>query len=243
MKVTVRYSMILALVLSAGIFYRHGRSIWVPIKQKITGARTVEQVMETLGEPALLRLIPDLEKAGAQYPPLGLTFIALKQERRFEVWCTTWEGAPALIKTYPFTGFSGHLGPKLKQGDRQIPEGVYPITGLNPNSSYHLSIKVGYPSEEDKSIAMKEGRTNLGGDIFIHGKSVTIGCIPLGDSAIEEVFALTTKAGVDNCRILIAPYDFRTKDLSLEKTTWLHDRYLKLKEMMVQYREQIKKGS
>jgi murein L,D-transpeptidase YafK len=230
MKTSFRYSMILALILGAGIFYKHGRSIWVPIKQKVTGARTVEQVMETLGEPALLRLIPDLEKSGAQYPPQSLTFVALKEERRFEVWGETWEGAPALIKTYPFTGFSGTLGPKLKQGDRQIPEGIYHITGLNPNSSYHLSIKVGYPSDEDKSIAKKEGRTNLGGDIFIHGKSVTIGCIPLGDSAIEEVFALTTKAGVDNCRILIAPYDFRVKAPAPHEKKWIEGRYENLNQ-------------
>ena len=97
---------LLALILVAGVFYRHGRSIWVPIKQKIVGGRSVEQVMATLGEPALLRLIPDIEKAGAEYPPKSLTFIALKQERRFEVWGQDWNGKPALIKTYPFTAFS-----------------------------------------------------------------------------------------------------------------------------------------
>jgi len=142
-----------------------------------------------------------------------------------EVWGENTAGAPALIKTYPFTGFSGALGPKLKQGDHQIPEGIYPITGLNPNSSYHLSIKVGYPSEEDRQIAKKDGRTDLGGDIFVHGKSVTIGCIPLGDSAIEEVFALTVRVGVENSRILIVPYDFRKMKLVPQKMDWLESRY------------------
>jgi len=180
MKQTLEILILIALLLAGVLFYRHGRSIWVPLNLKISGVRTVEQVMTQLGEPALLRIIPDIEKSGAVYPPKSLTFIALKQERRFEVWGATWEGKPALIKTYPFTGFSGTLGPKLKQGDHQIPEGIYPITGLNPNSSYHLSIKVGYPSEEDRQIANEDGRTDLGGDIFVHCKSVTIGCIPLG---------------------------------------------------------------
>lgn len=228
-----KYGILVLLIIGAGVvFYRHGRSIWVPIKLKITGGRTVDQVMEELGKPALLKLIPDLDKANAVYPPSQLTFVALKQERRFEVWGHTRDGKPALIKAYPFTGFSGKLGPKLKQGDRQIPEGIYPITGLNPNSSYHLSIKVGYPSEEDMAIAKAEGRSNLGGDIFIHGKSVTIGCIPLGDTAIEEVFALTAKAGVENSQIIIAPMDFRKRQPKSHREEWVNERYLALKKAL-----------
>ena len=229
----------LALVLSAGLCYKHGRSIWVPIKLKVSGGRTTEQVMKTLGELALLRLIPDIERSKAEYPPKELTFIALKQEQQFEVWGKTWGGTHTLIKTYPFTGFSGSLGPKLKQGDRQIPEGEYPIDGLNPNSSYHLSIKVGYPSEEDQKIAKSEGRSHLGGDIFIHGKAVTIGCIPLGDTAIEEVFALVAKAGIKNSNLLVAPYDFRTKDLEKVEPVWLMERYQKLHKNLLKFNDDI----
>ena len=103
---------------------------------------------------------------------------------------------------------------------------------------------MGYPSEEDKAVAKEEGRTNLGGDIFIHGKSVTIGCIPLGDTAIEEVFALTVKAGVDNCRVLIAPYDFRKKALVPHENEkkWVADRYKELKRDLAFYSDNLKEN-
>ena len=71
-----------------------------------------------------------------------------------------------------------------------MPEGVYRIVALNPNSSYHLSMKLDYPTEFDLSKARAEGRTRPGSDIFIHGKAVSIGCVAVGDDAIEEIFVL-----------------------------------------------------
>ena len=110
---------------------------------------------------------------------------------------------------YKMTAFSGKLGPKLKEGDRQIPEGIYCVEYMNPNSSYHLSFKVSYPNDFDKAMAAKEGRTNLGGDIMIHGSNATIGCVPIGDEGIEDVFYLVAKVGFKNVEIVIAPYDMR----------------------------------
>ena len=174
--------------------------------------RAVAQVIETIEQPVLQRLQPDFRRAGVT-PSLAafrqLALLAFKQERRLEVWSKTGDGRWLLFKTYPFTAFSGRLGPKLREGDRQIPEGLYQIEYLNPYSSYHLSLKVNYPNAFDKAMGELDGRGELGGDIFFHGNAVTIGCIPIGDAAIEELFYMVHRAGMDNVAVIIAPSDLR----------------------------------
>lgn len=113
------------------------------------------------------------------------------------------------VRNYPILAASGHAGPKLREGDSQVPEGVYRIELMNPNSSYHLSMKVSYPNDFDRRMAAKEGRTRLGGDIFIHGKDVSIGCVALGDLAIEELFTLVAETGHPHVQVIIAPNDLR----------------------------------
>src|SRR5205823_13248792 len=113
------------------------------------------------------------------------------------------------IRAYPSLAASGHAGPKLLQRDYQVPEGLYRIEYLNPASSYHLSMKVGYPIAFDRAQAARDHRTRLGGDIFIHGKNVSIGCIALGDPAIEELFTLAEDVGPQNIKVIIAPNDLR----------------------------------
>ena len=144
-----------------------------------------------------------------------LRILAFKKERRIEVHAPGWE-AP---REYAMLGFSGTLGPKLQEGDMQIPEGIYGISYLNPNSKFHLSLKVSYPNASDRARAKKDNRTDLGGDIMIHGKNVTIGCIPIGDAAIEEVFYLAAAVGIGNVSVVIAPYDMRAgRTAELEKS-------------------------
>ena len=134
-----------------------------------------------------------------------LRILVFKNERSVEVHAPGWK-APRI---YPMTAFSGSLGPKLREGDGQIPEGTYGIEYLNPNSSYYLSLKVTYPNALDRARAKADGRTNLGGDIMIHGKAVTIGCVPVGDDAIEDIFYLASAVGIKNVSVIIAPYDMR----------------------------------
>jgi len=134
-----------------------------------------------------------------------LRILVFKNERSVEVHAPGWK-APRI---YPMTAFSGTLGPKLREGDGQIPEGIYGIGYLNPNSSYYLSLKVTYPNASDRARAQVDGRTNLGGDIMIHGKAVTIGCVPVGDDAIEDIFYLASAVGIKNVSVVIAPYDMR----------------------------------
>ena len=146
----------------------------------------------------------------------SVALVAVKNARTLELWARKPGVAWAKLRTYPFTAYSGALGPKLREGDGQIPEGVYGIEYLNPNSSYHLSMKVDYPNAFDRARGKDDGRERLGGDIFIHGKDVTIGCIPIGDAAIEELFYFVATAGPKKTRVVIMPVDFRRDEAAPE---------------------------
>lgn len=140
------------------------------------------------------------------YPPAEIFLRALKHEQTLELWAGSESNDTfCLIKTYPFTAFSGRLGPKRQQGDLQIPEGVYTIDRFNPASSYHLSFSVNYPNKSDR---IRKTAPDPGGDIFIHGNAVTIGCIPLGDEAIKELYIIivdTRSNGQDAIPVHIFP--------------------------------------
>lgn len=155
-------------------------------------------------------LAPYFRAAGVPYAPSQIKFLAFKAEKKVELWAKhhrKW----VYIRQFPILGASGGPGPKLKQGDRQVPEGVYKITYLNPHSDYHLSMKINYPDEFDKAVAAIDRRSNLGGDIFMHGSNVSLGCLAMGDRAIEDLFVLVYKVGLKNTSIVIASNDMRTK--------------------------------
>jgi len=176
------------------------------------GERSVADRIGECGAKADAALVPAFEAAGVPYPPRALRLVALKSERRLELYAGGGSDGLRFIKSYPILGASGLPGPKLAEGDRQVPEGIYPIVLLNPNSRYHLSLRVGYPNADDLRRAAADGRdsSTLGGDIMIHGGSASIGCLAIGDDAIEEVFVLAARTGLDNIDLLIAPCDFRS---------------------------------
>ena len=224
---------IILIVISAISLYFFGRSLWHPIYSKIAGRRTVEEVVEKHQTNVKSTLSKTFHDLSISYPPKNIALIGLKQERILQLWVSNNGDKYHLIKSYPFTAFSGKIGPKLASGDRQIPEGVYGITFLNPNSSYHLSIKVGYPNQHDLKYAKIDSRNSLGGDIFIHGKAVTIGCIPIGDSAIEELFTLTALVGIENSTCIISPYNFLTSNKEFPASpVWLSEKYNRIKKAL-----------
>ena len=189
---------------------KFGRSIYMPVINKIKGNQTVETRIDDIQVDVWDRLENNLNLAGYKMDyPKEVILAAFKEEQILQVYSKDYNGVK-LIKEYSFTAFSGELGPKLKEGDKQIPEGIYEVEYLNPNSSFYLSIKVSYPNEFDKSKTELPNFADMGGDIFIHGKSATIGCIPIGDQAIEEVFVLTQKAINNKVKVIISPRDFRT---------------------------------
>ncbi len=170
---------------------------------------TEAERLRQFATPVRERLEPAFAKAGVSYPPERLVLAGFKAEKRLELYAAAKGGALRFIKSYPVQAASGTSGPKLREGDRQVPEGLYQIEYLNPNSSYHLSMKVSYPNVFDRARAMEEGRTQLGGDIMIHGRDVSIGCLAMGDPAAEELFVLAALVGVDKIEVILSPVDFR----------------------------------
>jgi hypothetical protein len=194
---------------------------------KLPGQWTVEDILQAYGANVTGKLNYYFTKAKVSYPPREVTFIALKQEKKLELWARD-NGEFRFIRDYYILASSGVAGPKLRQGDKQVPEGIYRIEGLNPNSYYHLSMKINYPNEFDISHAAQEGRADQGSDIFIHGKAASIGCLAMGDEAIEELFVLTAQVGAENVKVVIAPHDPRAYPLeadSEELPEWTPELY------------------
>lgn len=208
-----------AALVFVGVLYVWGRSLWYPYYVKLQGGRTVAEVVDAARER---RAEAVLETSWDR-----LVLIGVKEERVLEVWALSEGESPRKIREYSFTGYSGKLGPKLREGDRQIPEGIYRVEYLNPNSSFYLSMKLDYPNEFDRKKGRADGRDRLGYDIFIHGKSATIGCIPIGDEGIEDLFILVAEAGVENVEVILSPYDMRegTRTLAVEEIDWEEELY------------------
>lgn len=141
------------------------------------------------------------------YPPHEIYLRAFKLEEILEVWVK--EGDHWIrLASYPFCASSGTLGPKHKQGDGQIPEGLYFIDRFNPASRFHLSLGINYPNASDR---IRGHATRPGGDIFIHGACVTIGCIPITDAYIQELYWLAVQAkssGQEKIPVHIFPFRF-----------------------------------
>ncbi len=123
---------------------------------------------------------------GLHYPFKAVMIRAGKKERELELWAgDDANGALKLVKRYPVLAASGTLGPKRREGDSQVPEGFYHIALYNPLSQFHLSMKVSYPNQSDAHFA---DPARPGGDIYIHGNALSIGCLAMGDPAIEEIY-------------------------------------------------------
>jgi murein L,D-transpeptidase YafK len=198
---------------------------------------SVAERVEQFGSRVERRLKPAFEAAGATYPPEEATLLAFKDSRTLEVYARN-AGQPwRLIKAYPVLAASGAPGPKLKEGDHQVPEGVYRVESLNPNSRFHLSVRLNYPNEFDRRMAQADGRTNLGGDIMIHGNSVSIGCLAMGDEAAEDLFVLSALVGKERMKVLISPTDFRSSG-ALKPAAgppWVDGLYAGLREELRQF--------
>lgn len=132
---------------------------------------------------------------------------AFKQEAILEAWIKNTDAKQySLLKTYTICAGSGAPGPKRRQGDGQVPEGFYEIAAFQPLSSYHLALKVSYPNKSDR---LKATSADPGGDIMIHGNCVTIGCIPIQDEPMEELYVLCVEAKNRGSVIFTDIYPFK----------------------------------
>lgn len=139
---------------------------------------------------------------------------AYKQESEIEIWKQTASGEYALIKTYPVCRWSGQLGPKKKEGDRQVPEGFYYVTPaqMNPNSSYWLAFNVGYPNPLERAMS------RTGGDIMVHGTCSSRGCFAMTNEQIEEIYAIMRESFAGGQKaVQFQSYPFRMTAENLAK--------------------------
>jgi len=164
-------------------------------------AENIEAIGGRVGDPIFIRIF--------------------KEEAELEIWMRE-DGQYHLIQTYPICAFSGELGPKQKEGDRQSPEGFYYVTKsrLNPNSRFHLSFNLGYPNRYDRA----HGRT--GSFLMVHGDCVSIGCYAMTDSKIEEIYELVEQALMQGQKIVrVHAFPFRMTIENMQRhygDTWYH---------------------
>jgi len=160
--------------------------------------------------PATLSLMA--EKGVSPSDPILMR--SYKKESEIELWKRKPDGQYALLKTYPMCRWSGQLGPKVREGDRQAPEGFYDVTpaAMNPNSSLFLSFNLGYPNAYDRA----HGRT--GSHLMVHGTCSSRGCFAMTDEAIAEVYAIAREAFAGGQRSFqFQSYPFRMTAENLAK--------------------------
>src|SRR5271156_2213356 len=137
-----------------------------------------------------------------------------KSEAELEVWKQDRSGRFALLKTYPICRWSGDLGPKVREGDRQAPEGFYSITPaqMNPQSAYYLSFNTGYPNAYDRSLG------HTGSELMVHGDCSSRGCSAMTDEQIAEIYSLGRESFFGGQRAFqFQAYPFRMTPINMAK--------------------------
>lgn len=198
MKIKCLLSLSFALFLSApdagGQDFLTAQRKYPRVRQAIT--EKGEAVSETLSA------------YGIKTDKLHIAILAFKAEKRLDVFAKSAEkGSYRKVASYKICADPGKPGPKRKQGDCRVPEGFYHIDRFNPSSNYHLSLGINYPNASDK---IKSGSDNPGGDIFIHGSCVTIGCLPMTDDKIKEIYLYAVYArnsGQARIPVYIFPFE------------------------------------
>lgn len=205
---------------------------------KLNWDQAVEHAIKKYGlrtEPEMMRFFSEAKVA---YPPKDVALLAFKKEQVVELWAKNDGQTWRFVHNYPLTATSGRLGPKLKERDGQIPEGIYRLTSFNPFSSMHLSMMIDYPNHFDRLQASKDGRKQLGNNIFLHGKSVSVGCLAIGDRAIDQLFLLARRVGLSHVRLIIAPNDLRlgkAATSTFAQPRWLPELYKQISEALNQF--------
>jgi hypothetical protein len=141
-------------------------AVWLAISTIPRERHVVADRLAQFGSEARTRLLPHFLRAGVAYPPVKVVLVGLKEERRLQIYAAGHDGKLRFITDRPIFAAAGGPGPKLRSGDRQVPEGIYPIRYLNPNSTAYVSLMLGYPNAFDLARAKEDGRANLGGSLL-----------------------------------------------------------------------------
>lgn len=168
-----------------------------------------------------------LASNGLETENLNILIIAYKDEGELEIHARKkTEVTYRKIASYRICARSGNLGPKRKEGDYQVPEGFYHINMFNPSSNFFLSLGINYPNLSDQR---KSKATHLGGNIFIHGSCVTIGCLPMTDDGIKEIYLYAVHArnsGQRNIPVYVFPFRMTNANFAQHTRAYQDDREL-----------------
>lgn len=167
------------------------------------------------------RLRTLFEDNGLTYPAREIFIRVFKHERVLQLWARSDLDQPfSLVTEYAVCALPGQLGPKRRMGDLQVPEGFYYIDDFNPRSTYLLSLRVNYPNLADR---MRRQPFALGGDIYIHGGCETVGCVPIEDHNIQEVYWVAAQAMEAGQRVI--PVHIFPARLEPERLQWLAETF------------------
>ena len=181
-----------------------------------TGCVLTTLDVDTRGsQPIPSKLVREM-KSKSMLPSDPILVRIFKQESELEIWKRGKSGKMALLKAYPMCRWSGKLGPKKKNGDRQAPEGIYHVSAgmLNPKSQYHLSFNLGYPNKLESALGY------TGDALMVHGACSSSGCFAITDEAIGEVYAVAREAlKGEQSSFQVQAFPFRMTPANMAKNT------------------------
>jgi TonB family protein len=194
---------------------------------------TVNQALKKFGPDARKRLLPHFQQMHVSYPPKHVTLVCLKEEDLLFVVAKDDNDKWKQVRSYTLVSRSGVQGPKLKEGDLQVPEGFYKITALDAMT--HLAMWVNYPNTTDRANAKLDHRTNIGGNIQIHAGIFSSGCMVLNNDDMAELLLLGHDTGCANIDLVVAPCNLVTKQPAVDfkkQPQWLPGLYKDLKQTL-----------
>ena len=177
------------------------------------------------------------KEKGLAFPPRAILLRAFKKEALLELWAAGADDKPyVLVHEYRICTSSGTLGPKRRFGDEQVPEGFYELDWFNPQSNFFLSLHISYPNASDRILGSHQ---NPGGDIFLHGNCASIGCIPITDDGIKEVYWLAVQVhNRDQQHLPIQIFPARLTDEGLKALATAHPH----QEALIAFWSNLKEG-
>ncbi len=209
---------------------------WIAQKDFISQQREFPRVRTAIKEKKE-DVIKVLNQEKITLGTLNIILVAYKEEGKLDIYAKNKSNKKyKKMFSYDICSKSGHLGPKIMEGDGQVPEGFYHIDRFNPNSGYYLSLGINYPNLADKRSAKSK---KLGGNIFIHGSCVTVGCLPMTDDLIKEIYVLALYAyNQGQSRIPVYMFPYKMTDANFKN----HVAKIKEDEELITFWETLKTG-
>ena len=203
---------------------------------KLAYIHTLGKLFPVTMESRLEEIQPNVSKRlPLENLPQELKIVVLKEERVVELWGKYPDGKWKFLNKAVILAVSSKKGAKLLEDDGKTPEGVYRVTGLNPQSEFYLALQLDYPSETDVKTAQEQGAdpTRMGRGYAIHGFGFSSKGVAITNKGIEMAFYLAAKVGKEHTQVIISPRDFRKRPPSENmESAWLLKRYKMLEQKL-----------